>query len=96
MLNYPCYMLEDGFLFRGLKLCVPKCSLRAHLLTKSHKLGHFGKDKSLGLLQVGPCEVLRKVNDNVYQVQLSPHLSISNTFNVQHLVPYLPTTSTIT
>ncbi|CAL5380145.1 unnamed protein product [Camellia sinensis] len=48
---YPSYMIRDGFLFHGLKLCVPSCSLRAHLLVEHHKMGHFGKDKTFGLLQ---------------------------------------------
>jgi hypothetical protein len=38
--------------------------------------------------KVGPCKVLRKINDNLYQVQLPPHFNISNVFNVKHLLPY--------
>ena len=38
--------------------------------------------------KVGPCEVLRKIKDNAYQVRLPSHFNISNVFNVQHLVPY--------
>ncbi|KAH7848990.1 hypothetical protein Vadar_011413 [Vaccinium darrowii] len=40
--------------------------------------------------KVGSCEVLCNINDNAYQVQLPSHLNISNTFNVQHLMPYFP------
>ncbi|KAG5549317.1 hypothetical protein RHGRI_014614 [Rhododendron griersonianum] len=49
--THPCFMLKDVFLFKGLKLCVPACSLREQLLAESHKLGHFGKGKTLGMLQ---------------------------------------------
>lgn len=45
--------------------------------------------------KVGPCEVLSKINDNAYKVKLPPHLGISNTFNVQHLVPYFSDASSI-
>lgn len=38
--------------------------------------------------KVGPCKVLHTINDNTYEVQLPPHLSISYAFNV--LAPYLP------
>ena len=46
--------------------------------------------------KVGPCEVLRKINDNAYQVQLPSHLNISNTFNVQHLIPYFSEDTIVT
>ncbi|GMP47620.1 hypothetical protein CsSME_00015605 [Camellia sinensis var. sinensis] len=48
-----------------------------------------GAYKKFSDRNVSPCEVLHKVNDNAYRVKLLPHLGISNTFNVQHLVPYL-------
>lgn len=44
-------MLKDGFDLKGLKLCVPKCSLKEKLLVEQHNLGHFGRDKTLDLLQ---------------------------------------------
>ena len=38
--------------------------------------------------KVGPCRVLKKINENAYKVELPTHLQISNSFNVQHLTPY--------
>lgn len=52
---------------------------------KRHSHGSYMK---LNGRRVGPCKVLRTINDNTYEVQLPPHLSISYAFNV--LVPYLP------
>ena len=31
---HPSYTLKDGFLFKGLKLCVPSCSLRKQSLAE--------------------------------------------------------------
>ena len=48
--NYAAYLdfyKKDGFLFKGVQLCVPKCSLRDQLLLEVHDLGHFGRDKTL-------------------------------------------------
>jgi hypothetical protein len=45
------FYLKDGFLFKGLQLCVPHCSLRRQLLQEVHQQGHFGRDKTLALLQ---------------------------------------------
>lgn len=44
-------MLKDVFLFKGLKLCLPKCSLREKLLVEHPKLGLFGEDKTFRSLQ---------------------------------------------
>ena len=49
-----------------------------------------GSYSKLGARKVGPCKVLTKINDNAYTIQLPPHLSISNAFNVKHLKPYFP------
>ena len=45
------FCLKDGFLFKGLKLCVPKCSLKELMIVKQHNLGHFGKPKTLEFLK---------------------------------------------
>ena len=45
------FWLKDGFLFKGLKLCVPKCSLRELMIVEQHNLGHFGKPKTLEFLK---------------------------------------------
>ena len=45
------FWLKDGFLFKGLKLCVPKCSLRELIIFEQHNLRHFGKSKTLEFLK---------------------------------------------
>jgi hypothetical protein len=55
-------------------------------LTKDrHPAGPFVK---LHDRKVGPCRVLKKINENAYKVELPAHLQVSNSFNVQHLTPY--------
>jgi hypothetical protein len=42
------YLIHDGLLFKGRKLCIPKCSMRDNLLKEKHSgglAGHFGQDK---------------------------------------------------
>ena len=42
------YMIQDGLLFRGNQLCIPKCSMRGNLLKEKNSgglVGHFGHDK---------------------------------------------------
>ena len=44
---------HDGFLFKGSKLCVPKCSIRELLVLESHcggLMGHFGVHKTYDML----------------------------------------------
>lgn len=38
--------------------------------------------------KIGPCQVLKRINDDAYQLQLPNHLRTSNVFNVKHLTPY--------
>jgi hypothetical protein len=43
------YLIQDGFLFKGCQLCIPKCSMRENLLKENHSGdldGHFGHDKT--------------------------------------------------
>jgi hypothetical protein len=47
-----------------------------------------GEYNKLSKRKIGPCKVLRKINDNAYQLQLPSHLRTSDVFNVQHLRPY--------
>src|SRR2546429_785845 len=44
---------QDGFLFKGDKLCMPRCSMRELLVLEAHcggLMGHFGIDKTLNIL----------------------------------------------
>ena len=47
------YMIQDGLLFRGNRLCIPNCSMRENLLKEKHSgglAGHFGHDKTFAKL----------------------------------------------
>jgi hypothetical protein len=42
------YMIQEGVLFKGNQLCIPKCSMMDNLLKEKHSgglAGHFGDDK---------------------------------------------------
>jgi hypothetical protein len=42
------YLIQDGLLFKGCQLCIPKCLMRENLLKEKHSGGlvvHFGHDK---------------------------------------------------
>ena len=46
-------MLQEGLLFKGSKLCIPKCSMRENLLKEKDSgglSGHFGNDKTYAQL----------------------------------------------
>jgi hypothetical protein len=48
-------MIQDGLLFRGNQLCIPKCSMRENLLKEKHSgglVGHFDHDKTFSKLNV--------------------------------------------
>nr|GEV25963.1 putative reverse transcriptase domain-containing protein [Tanacetum cinerariifolium] len=45
------YQLQDGFLFKGTRLCIPDCSSREKVVAEQHALGHFGRDKSIVLVE---------------------------------------------
>jgi hypothetical protein len=47
------YMIQDGILFKGNQLCIPKCSMRENLLKEKHSgglAGHFSHDKTFSKL----------------------------------------------
>jgi hypothetical protein len=47
------YMIQEGFLFRGNQLCIPKCSMRENLLKEKHSgglAGHFSHEKTFAKL----------------------------------------------
>jgi hypothetical protein len=48
------YMIQEGLLFKGNQLCIPKCSMRDNLLKEKHSgglAGHFGHDKTFAQLR---------------------------------------------
>ena len=44
------FLLHNGYLFRGLQLCIPDCSVRQQIISELHNEGHFGRDKTLALI----------------------------------------------
>jgi hypothetical protein len=47
------YMVQEGLLFKGNQLCIPKCSMRDNLLKEKHSGGfdgHFSHDKTFAQL----------------------------------------------
>jgi hypothetical protein len=47
------YMVQDGLLFKGNQLCIPKSSMRENLLKEKHSgglAGHFGHEKTFAQL----------------------------------------------
>ncbi|GKC75614.1 putative reverse transcriptase domain-containing protein [Tanacetum coccineum] len=50
---YPPFTIQDGFLFKGNRLCIPNCSLRESIIEEAHAgglAGHFGVTKTLAWL----------------------------------------------
>ena len=48
--SYGSYVLHDGYLFKGDRLCIPSCSIRELLVREAHGgglAGHFGMNKTL-------------------------------------------------
>jgi len=48
------FLIQEGFLFEGTRLCVPKCSTRELLIREVHAgslAGHFGEDMTLIMLR---------------------------------------------
>ena len=48
------YMIQEGLLFKGNQLCIPKCSMRDNLLKENHSrglVGHFSHDKTFSQLR---------------------------------------------
>lgn len=44
------YTVQDGFLFKGVRLCVPDCSLLLKIISELHNEGHVGRDTTLQLV----------------------------------------------
>ena len=50
---YQRFVMQNGFLFRDNRLCIPKCSLRESIIMEGHAgglAGHFGVDKTVSWL----------------------------------------------
>ena len=44
------YVLVDGFLFKGNRLCIPESGLRMKIVNELHEEGHVGRDRTLQLI----------------------------------------------
>ena len=47
------YIIQDGMLFKGSQLCIPRSSMRENLIKEKHSGGlarHFVRDKTIALL----------------------------------------------
>ena len=48
------FLIQDRLLFKGGKLCAPRCSMRSNIIKEKHNetiCGHFGLDKTLDLVR---------------------------------------------
>ncbi|XP_057948237.1 uncharacterized protein LOC131143894 [Malania oleifera] len=53
-ITHPDFVIHDGFLFKGTRLCIPSTSLRDQLIEELHArgtAGHFGKDKTIAMVE---------------------------------------------
>lgn len=48
----------------------------------------IGMYSKLKQKKIGPCHILKKINDNAYKVNLPLDVKTSNVFNVEDLTPY--------
>ena len=56
------------------------------ILTKDcFPVGEYNK---LAARNIGPLEILEKINPNAYRLKLPSHMRTFDVFNVKHLVPY--------
>ena len=52
--KYDEYFIQEGMLFKGIQLCIPRSYMRVNLIKEKHSGGlarHFGNDKTLSLLK---------------------------------------------
>ena len=51
--EYANFLIQEGLLFKGGQLCIPKCSMRDNIIQEKHSgalSDHFGLDKTLELV----------------------------------------------
>ena len=53
-----------------------------------HEWFYLGAVKKLHARSAGPFQIMKKLNDNAYVIDLSKNFGISSTFNVEDLVDY--------
>ncbi|KAL4196188.1 hypothetical protein AMTRI_Chr04g182080 [Amborella trichopoda] len=46
---------------------------------------HVGEYNKLNNRKIGPCEILKQINDNAYKLKLPSHIQTSDVFNVKHV-----------
>ena len=47
------FIIQEGILFKGSHLCIPRSSMRENLIKEKHSEGlarHFGRDKTIALV----------------------------------------------
>lgn len=44
------YTIHDGFLFKGISICIPTCILREKIISEIHSSGHVGRYRTLELV----------------------------------------------
>ncbi|GKB03402.1 RNA-directed DNA polymerase [Tanacetum coccineum] len=64
---YPPFTIQDGFIFKGNRLCIPNCSLRESIIEEGYAgglVGHFGVTKTMAWL-----------NDHFYRPRMERNIS---------------------
>lgn len=45
------FSLQDDYLFKGHRLCLPSTSIRDQVIWERHDRGHFGRDKTIAMVE---------------------------------------------